>query len=253
MDSTRKFDGYAKEYTVGRPGYAQDLINCLYERYGISEKSVIADIGSGTGKFAKHLLERGSRVYCVEPNDDMRQTAEKELGHCENFHSIAGNALYTNLEDGFVDFVTTAQAFHWFDVTGFKRECKRIMKKGGRVCLIWNIRDESDLVNQELREIYLQYCPDFIGFNGGIQKDDQRIRDFFDNCYDHISFDHPLFLDKERFMARSLSGSYSLKEGDKEFEDYAKAIENVFERHSKQGMLTIANQSVAYVGDISRI
>ena len=85
MDSTRKFDGYAKDYAVGRPSYALDLINCLYERYGISEKSVIADIGSGTGKFAKHLLERGSQVYCVEPNDDMRQTAEKELGSYEKF------------------------------------------------------------------------------------------------------------------------------------------------------------------------
>ena len=132
MDSARKFDGYAKDYAIGRPSYALDLINCLYERYGISEKSVIADIGSGTGKFAKHLLERGSQVYCVEPNDDMRQTAEKELGCYENFHSVAGNAQWSNLDDGFVDFVTTAQAFHWFNVTDFRRECLRIMKKGGK-------------------------------------------------------------------------------------------------------------------------
>ena len=249
MDSTRKFDGYAKDYAVGRPSYALDLINCLYERYGISEKSVIADIGSGTGKFAKHLLERGSQVYCVEPNDDMRQTAEKELGCYENFHSVAGNAQCTNLDDGFVDFVTTAQAFHWFDVSGFKRECMRIMKKGGRVLLIWNIRDESDVVNQELQEIYLRYCPNFIGFNGGIRKDDRRIRDFFDDRYDYVSFDHPLSFDKEKFMARSLSGSYSLKAGDKSYEDYLGAIENIFDRHSKQGMVSIANQSVAYVGE----
>ena len=36
----------------------------------------------------------------------------------------------------------------------------------------------------------------------------------------------------------------------KKFEDYAKAIEVIFERHSKQGIVSIANQSVAYVGEV---
>lgn len=35
-----------------------------------------------------------------------------------------------------VDFVTTAQAFHWFDGALFRRECKRILKKNGLVFLI---------------------------------------------------------------------------------------------------------------------
>ncbi|MBR4144764.1 MAG: hypothetical protein IKU06_04790 [Lachnospiraceae bacterium] len=55
MDTTKKFDGYANDYTVGRPGYAAELIECMYGIYGMAKESVIADIGSGTGKFAKHL------------------------------------------------------------------------------------------------------------------------------------------------------------------------------------------------------
>ena len=79
MDSTKMFDGYANDYTVGRPSYAAELIDCLYNKYGFSKSSIIADIGSGTGKFAKHLLDRGSQVYCVEPNDDMRDLLLDEL------------------------------------------------------------------------------------------------------------------------------------------------------------------------------
>ena len=248
MDTSKIFDGYAKDYTAGRPDYAPELIECMYKEYGISKTSLIADIGSGTGKFARHLLERGSEVYCVEPNDDMRQTAEKELSGFPNFRSVKGDAENSSLESSCVDFITTAQAFHWFDVSMFRKECKRILRPGGRVFLIWNMRGEKDPLNMEMYEIYKKYCPEFRGFNGGIRKDDERIREFFGGRNEYISFDHPLFLDRETFIARSLSGSYSLKEGDCDFDGYMASIVDVFYKNSRNGMVTIANQSVAYSG-----
>ena len=80
MDSTKNFSGLANTYTAGRPAYAVGFIHSLYTDHGFSPQSVIADIGAGTGKFTKQLLDRGSTVYCVEPNDDMRETAAGELG-----------------------------------------------------------------------------------------------------------------------------------------------------------------------------
>lgn len=248
MDTTMKFDGRAKDYITGRPSYAEELIDCLYSNYGISEASVIADIGSGTGKFAKHLLERGSEVYCVEPNDDMRSVAESELGGHKNFHSVQGNAENTTLKTRSVDYITTAQAFHWFDVKKFRQECLRIIKNNGKVFLVWNVRDNTDLLNRELYQIYSKYCPDFKGFSGGIEKDDPRIKEFFHCQYDYVAFDNPLYFDKEKFIARSLSGSYSLKDGDKEYAEYMEALISLFEKHSNNGIVSIANQSVAYIG-----
>ena len=80
MNSTQNFNGLANDYAIGRPIYANAFLKMLYSKYGFSEKSVIADIGSGTGKFAKQLLAKGSVVYCVEPNDDMRNVAIEKLG-----------------------------------------------------------------------------------------------------------------------------------------------------------------------------
>ena len=248
MDTTMKFDGRAKDYITGRPSYAEELIDCLYSNYGISESSVIADIGSGTGKFAKHLLERGSEVYCVEPNNAMRCIAESELCGYKSFQSVLGDAENTTLETGLVDFVTTAQAFHWFDVKKFRQECSRIIKNNGKVFLVWNVRDNTDLLNRELYQIYSKYCPDFKGFSGGIEKDDPRIKELFNGQYDYVASDNPLYFDKEKFIARSLSGSYSLKEGDKEYAEYMEALISLFEKHSDNGIVSIANQSVAYIG-----
>ncbi len=250
MNNTDLFDGYAKAYTTGRPDYARKLIDHMYDTCGISKDSTIADIGSGTGKFAKHLIDRGSEVYCVEPGSDMRQTAEKELSQFANFHSVAGDAENTTLEDNSVDFITTAQAFHWFDVEKFQKECKRILRPDGKVFLIWNIRDEEDPVNSSMLEINRKYCPDFHGFGGGIKRDDPRIQKFFDNRYERIAFDHPLFLDKDTFIARCLSGSYSLKEGDENFDEYLSEIISVYEKNSDNGIIRIGNSSVAYIGTL---
>lgn len=250
MDTTRKFDGRAKDYTASRPSYAPELIDHLYSKYGISKSSIIADIGSGTGKFAKHLLERGSDVYCVEPNEDMRCVAESELREYTNFHSVHGGAETTTLETDSVDYVTTAQAFHWFDVKRFKQECSRIIKDNGKVFLIWNVRDNSDMLNQELYQIYSKYCPNFKGFSGGIVQDDPRIKEFFDGQYDYVAFSNPLYFDKEKFISRSLSGSYSLKEGDREYKEYMESLIAAFEKYANNGIVSIANQSVAYIGTV---
>ena len=250
--NTNRFDGHADAYTLGRPDYAEELIDCLYDRYGISPSSVIADIGSGTGKFSKHLLDRGSMVYSVEPNDDMRLMAEKELSGYPNFRSIKGDAEHTSLQAGSVDFVTTAQAFHWFDVDSFRKECARILKNVGKVILIWNIRDEADPVNRRLFDIYSEYCPEFKGFGGGIVKDDQRIKDFYSGSYEYISFDHPLNFDKDMFISRSLSASYSLKGYDMKYKEYLDAVIAVFDRYSGKGIVTIGNHSVAYIGGVRK-
>lgn len=63
-----------------------------------------------------------------------------------------------------------------------------------------------------------------------------------------MEFPHPLTLRKEKFIARSLSGSYSIKEGDKDYEAYMAAIEDVFIRYEKYGAVTLGNKSVAYIG-----
>lgn len=250
MDSTKKFSGLASDYTIGRPTYANEFIENLFLQHGFLKESVIADIGSGTGKFAKQLLDRGSCVYCVEPNDDMRKMAINNLGHYDKFRAISGNATETMLVEKSVDFVTTAQAFHWFDVLGFKKECKRILKKDGTVFLIWNMRDMSKEINQCSFEIYSKYCPKFQGFGGGIQKDDARIKQFFDDKYEYMEFDNPLFYDKDKFISRSLSGSYSLREEEENYHNYILELSDLFDLYAKDNVLTMENKTVVYFGKL---
>lgn len=250
MDNTKRFSNRAEDYTKGRPSYAHGFIRALYELYGFNENSVIAGIGSGTGKLSKQLLENGSTVFCIEPNDDMRKIAESELSLFDKFISVNGTSSDTGLEDNSVDFITVAQAFHWFDPVQFKAECRRILKSNGKVILVWNTRDLSDEFNEKSYAIYRKFCPSFKGFHGGMRDDENRIPDFFNgNCQKSV-FENPLQFTKEKFITRSLSASYSLKEGDKNFEQYIKELENLFDHYSENGIVLMNNNTVAYIGEI---
>ena len=139
-DPTLGFSNRVADYTRARPSYPSELIELLRDEVGLGPGRTVADIGSGTGILTSLLLDSGSRVIGVEPNDAMREAAETLLGPHPVFQSVAGTAEDTGLPADSVDIVTAAQAFHWFEVEKTSREFRRILRRGGWVALIWNRR-----------------------------------------------------------------------------------------------------------------
>lgn len=248
MNNTEKFTGKASVYANARPGYAPEFIDYLYKDVGMNTASIIADISSGTGIFSKALLEKGSVIYCIEPNEDMRKSAENTLSDFPNFHSINGTAENTALAANSVDIITVAQAFHWFEVDSFKEECYRILKQNGKIILIWNSRVKTSELVKENEQICKKYCPNFIGFSGGLEHIDANIVKFFGNNFELKHFVNNLLFDKIKFIERCLSASYSLKETDNEYKNYITALEALFDKYADDDILTMLNETLAYIG-----
>ena len=253
MDNPHLFSTRGSSYELARPGYPEALIDYLYGELHFAQAGAIADIGSGTGKFSRQLLVRGSRVYCVEPNDEMRRIAEQKLQGYAGFISLNGTASDTGIMEP-VDAVTAAQAFHWFDRDEFRDECRRILKPGGRVCLIWNLRVPNSPITEECRSVFRQYCPRFKDFNIGMREDSPEIYEFFggrEHC-DKAVFDNPLRYDEKRFVERYLSSSYSLREGDPGYEESIRRVREIFTCYARDGEVEVPNQAICYSGTLSR-
>src|ERR1700751_421496 len=114
-NATSRFSDRVENHVRYRPGYPAGVLRTLNTECGLSPGHAVADIASGTGIWTRVLLENGNPVFGVEPNAEMREAGERLLAIFPNFTSVAGTAEATTLPDQSVDFVTAAQAAHWFD------------------------------------------------------------------------------------------------------------------------------------------
>ena len=134
--------GYAarsETYVSGRPGYPPDVAGWLSEVLGVRAGTRVLDLGAGTGKFLPWLLRAGPDVIAVEPVAEMRARLAEAYPQVQ---ALGGTAERIPLPDESVDTVVCAQAFHWFATTQALAEIRRVLKPGGRLGLIWNVRDE---------------------------------------------------------------------------------------------------------------
>src|SRR5256885_34515 len=161
-DPTKRFSTRVDNYSRYRPGYPTGVIDLLVSACGLGSNSVVADIGSGTGILSELFLKNGNRVLAVEPNLEMRSAAEYLLNHYRRFTSIDGSAEATTLADASADFITAAQAFHWFDQKRARSEFTRILKPGGWVILVWNERRlATSAFLRDFEDLLLKYGTDY--------------------------------------------------------------------------------------------
>lgn len=248
MNNITKFDGKGEIYAKARPKYAVELFDYIKNTLQIPERSVFADIGSGTGIFSEQLLNNGYQVYAVEPNMDMRKKAEEKLSVYQDFVSVDGTDSNTAISNQSVDCIATAQAFHWFDAEAFKKECRRILKPYGKVLIVYNTRDESGDCNKAIADLHHKYCPDFQGFSKGMN--DEKCRAFFDDKCDVFRADNSQAYERQGYINRILSSSYSLRESDDGFAEYITEINHLFDTFSNDGTLIVLMHTVAYIGTI---
>jgi len=132
----RTFDAVADRYDAARPSYPDGLYDDLVELAGLEPGARLLEIGCGTGKATRPLLERGFRVVCVELGGQLAARARRNLAgldaeiHVGAFEEWAG-------EPGGFDLVYAATAWHWLDPTLAYRKAHGLLLPGGHLA-IWS-------------------------------------------------------------------------------------------------------------------
>jgi ubiquinone/menaquinone biosynthesis C-methylase UbiE len=247
-----RFSSKTEDYAKYRPDFPVEIIEFLYSKGVIDEASIVADIGSGTGRFTRLLLERENAVYGVERNNEMRSKAEELLSQFRSFISIAGSAEETGLEDSSIDLITVAQAFHWFDKEKCLSEFRRIIKDKGKVFIVWDdfLGDHNDF-SIEYNKVLSDFRVVETENKGKKLSRAEMIDGFFkENKYESMSFTHEIYQGFEGIRGGALSASFTPKPREKNYEEFISALQRVFDKYENNGKVCTAFRSVCYLGEI---
>lgn len=250
-DSVARFSDRAENYARHRPGYPAGVLQILASDCGLSEKSVIADVGSGTGILTELFLKNGNTVFGIEPNAAMRLTAERLLKSREKFLSVDGTAEATTLPSQSVDFVTAGQAFHWFDREKCRHEFERILKPGGWVVLIWNERrlDSTQFLRQ-YENLLLRYGTDYEKVRH--ENVAGEIADFFfPQTFRSQTLENEQHFNLESLKGRLRSSSYTPNPEHPNFKPMLQELEELFQSNQKNGIVSFEYQTRVYYGHLA--
>ena len=135
-DWAHSFGGVAEAYERGRPTYPAEAVRWLLGE----EPLTVLELGAGTGKLTRVIAQLGHDVHATDPDPAMLQILEREV---PGVRTAEASAEDIPLADASVDAVIAAQAFHWFDLDQALPEMARVLRPGGRICLVWNYRNEK--------------------------------------------------------------------------------------------------------------
>ena len=247
-DPTQRFSSRVDNYVRYRPGYPPEVIELLRQQCGMTRHTIVADIASGTGLWTRLLLENGNRVFGVEPNDDMRRAGEEFLQAYPRFTSVAGTAEATTLRDHVADLATAAQAAHWFDRQGARREFVRILKPGGWTVLLWNERlTDSTHFLRDYEQLLLDFGTDYKEVRH--ERTTAEIRDFFaPSPYQEAVFKCRQHFDYEGLEGRLLSSSYTPQAGHPKYTPMQKQLRRIFAEHQVRGRVQFEYDTRIFYG-----
>lgn len=132
----RSFDAAAEIYEASRPGYPGAAIDWMIP----AAARDAVDVGAGTGKLTSALVTRGLDVVAADPSGPMLDILRRRVPEAR---AVIAGAEQLPLGDASADVVTVAQAWHWVDPLRASAEAARVLRPGGMLSLVWNIRDES--------------------------------------------------------------------------------------------------------------
>ncbi len=131
----RTFDQTAEIYERARPGWPTEALDHVLRQLALDRTSTVLDLGAGTGKLTRLLVDRFDHVLAVEPLDGMRALLESLIPDAE---AHSGTAESIPLQSHTVAAVFCADAFHWFDGEQALAEIARILQPRGALVLMWN-------------------------------------------------------------------------------------------------------------------
>lgn len=152
MDPARSLDLVADAFDRARPAYPPEAVRWMLEdvepRAGAGAPTGgapgegparVVELGAGTGRFTETLVAAGCTVVAADVSETTLQRAGVRVPEAGRAVAAAERLPFRSRS---ADLVTAASSFHRFDAAVALPECARVLRPGGRLALLWTVRDE---------------------------------------------------------------------------------------------------------------
>jgi SAM-dependent methyltransferase len=126
------FDSAADLYEAARPSYPDALFDDLVELAGLEPGDRLLEIGCGTGKATRSMLERGFSVVCVELGAQLAERARRSLAGLPVEIHVAPFEEWEGAPEAF-DLVYAATAWRWVDPSVRYVKAHRLLRPRGHL------------------------------------------------------------------------------------------------------------------------
>jgi SAM-dependent methyltransferase len=133
---SRSFGDVADEYNRLRSGPSPEALQWLLPE----DATDVLEIGAGTGILTRLLAERVDHLTAVEPDNRMRSVL---AGADPRVELLAGTAEEIPADASSFDVVIAQSAWHWVDESRAIPEVARVLRRRGRLSLVWTGPDRT--------------------------------------------------------------------------------------------------------------
>jgi SAM-dependent methyltransferase len=125
------FGAWADEYDACRPSYPDTAVRWL-----LGGARRVVEAGAGTGKLTDRLVERDGLTLDVTEIDGRMLRVLRQRHPSLRVHEAGATSL--PVDDGAIDAVVVADAWHWFPKEETLAEVTRALRPGGSLGCVWN-------------------------------------------------------------------------------------------------------------------
>ena len=217
-------------YERSRPGYP-DGRRALAHRWSQLRPCDVVDLGAGTGKLTRSLVDLGHRVTAVEPLAEMLDQLRAGGSRGD------GASREEQRRSRFRRRAPTSSRWrrHSTGSTTAPRcvEIARVLRPGGHVALVWNVRDESEPLVSELSDAMVGRT----GVDRGAVEPIDASGLF--GPVEHATFGHVQAVDRETLRELVLSRSYCAVLSEEERAPVLQNVDDLFTEHARDGVVRL--------------
>ena len=164
-DNSNPFTSAETYYAEHRPGYSEEIVRYLKDRFELDDAARVLDLGCGAGQIAVSIAQFAGEVVGMDPNEEMLRQARTraESAGRENVEWIVGSDADLSDELGPFRLTTMGRSFHWMEQERTLERLYRITESGGGIAILnddeWLTRGEQEW-QDDVYEVASEYVDD---------------------------------------------------------------------------------------------